>query len=73
MSLSMGPQEQLGPESDRIAVIRKALSSGVTLLDTADMYGPHANHVLIGIYVSRQLISSDSSTRSLMRRLITAV
>lgn len=51
MSLSMGPQEQLGPASDRIAVIHRALSSGVTLLDTADMYGPYANHVLIGIYM----------------------
>lgn len=48
MSLSTGRQEELGPERDRIAVIQKALSSGITLLNTADMYGPYANHILIG-------------------------
>jgi len=51
MSLSKGmyhDADNLGPEEDRIAVIRKALSSGVTLLNTADMYGPYDNHVLIG-------------------------
>ena len=50
MSLSKGfygPDP--GSEADRVAVIRKALSSGVTLLDTADMYGPYENHVLIGM------------------------
>ncbi len=54
MSLSTGRQEELGPERDRIAVIQKALSSGITLLNTADMYGPYANHMLIG------MITSDS-------------
>ena len=51
MSLSKGmyhDADNLGPEEDRIAVIRKALSSGVTLLNTADLYGPYDNHVLIG-------------------------
>lgn len=55
MSLSTGRQEELGPERDRIAVIQKALSSGITLLNTADMYGPYANHILIG------MINSDCS------------
>lgn len=49
MSLSTGRQEELGPERDRIAVIQKALSSGITLVNTADMYGPYANHILIGM------------------------
>jgi len=51
MSLSKGmyhDADNLRPEEDRIAVIRKALSSGVTLLSTADLYGPYDNHVLIG-------------------------
>ncbi len=51
MSLSKGMYHEdsnLGPEEDRIAVIRKALSSGVTLLNTADLYGPYDNHELIG-------------------------
>ena len=51
MSLSKGMYhgvDKLGPEEDRIAVIHKALASGVTLLNTADLYGPYDNHVLIG-------------------------
>jgi len=31
-----------------IAVIHHALDQGVTLLDTADIYGPHTNEVLVG-------------------------
>jgi len=31
-----------------IAVIHAALDHGVTLIDTADMYGPHTNEVLVG-------------------------
>ena len=34
-----GSEGDLPPEADRIAVIQKALSSGVSLLDTADFYG----------------------------------
>ncbi|MEO6518686.1 MAG: aldo/keto reductase [Pseudoxanthomonas sp.] len=37
-----------GDEADGIAVIHRALELGVTLLDTADMYGPHTNEVLVG-------------------------
>lgn len=37
-----------GDETDAIAVIHRALERGVTLLDTADMYGPHTNEVLVG-------------------------
>jgi aryl-alcohol dehydrogenase-like predicted oxidoreductase len=35
-------------ESDSIATIRRALDLGVTLLDTADMYGPFTNERLVG-------------------------
>ncbi len=37
-----------GDDADAIAVIHRALERGVTLLDTADMYGPHTNEVLVG-------------------------
>ncbi|MGI5504644.1 aldo/keto reductase [Lentzea sp. CA-135723] len=37
-----------GDESESIAVIHRALELGVTLLDTADMYGPHVNEELVG-------------------------
>ena len=39
-----------GRESDQdsIAVIHRALELGIDFLDTADMYGPHKNEVLVG-------------------------
>lgn len=48
MSLSNKTTGDLGSEADRVALIQKALATGVTLLNTADMYGPHDNHKLIG-------------------------
>ncbi|KAL3146583.1 hypothetical protein ABBQ32_000822 [Trebouxia sp. C0010 RCD-2024] len=50
MSLTKGfyhDDSTLGPEEPRIDVIRTALSNGVTLLNTADFYGPYDNHKLI--------------------------
>ncbi|RZS36813.1 aryl-alcohol dehydrogenase-like predicted oxidoreductase [Herbihabitans rhizosphaerae] len=35
-------------EPESIATIHRALDLGVTLLDTADMYGPHTNERLVG-------------------------
>jgi len=37
-----------GDEAESIAVIHRALDAGVTLLDTADMYGPFTNELLVG-------------------------
>lgn len=37
-----------GDDAESIAVIHHALERGVTLLDTADMYGPHTNEMLVG-------------------------
>jgi len=35
-------------EGEAIATIHRAIELGVTLLDTADMYGPHTNEQLVG-------------------------
>ncbi|XP_074306865.1 putative aldo-keto reductase 2 isoform X2 [Silene latifolia] len=45
MSAAYGPAK---PEEDMIALIHHAVNSGVTLLDTSDIYGPHTNEILIG-------------------------
>ncbi|KAL0414026.1 UNVERIFIED_CONTAM: Auxin-induced protein [Sesamum radiatum] len=36
------------PEPEMIEVIHHAINSGVTFLDTSDVYGPHTNEILIG-------------------------
>ncbi|KAL3829267.1 hypothetical protein ACJIZ3_018069 [Penstemon smallii] len=36
------------PEPDMIKLIHHAVSSGVTFLDTSDIYGPYTNEILIG-------------------------
>ncbi|XP_054822604.1 probable aldo-keto reductase 2 isoform X3 [Prosopis cineraria] len=36
------------PEPDMIALIQHAVRSGVTFLDTSDVYGPHTNEILLG-------------------------
>ena len=35
-------------DAESVATIHRALDLGVTFLDTADMYGPHENEVLVG-------------------------
>jgi len=35
-------------DAESIATIHRALELGITLLDTADMYGPHTNEELVG-------------------------
>jgi aryl-alcohol dehydrogenase-like predicted oxidoreductase len=46
----MGMSEFYGPgdDAESIATIHRALELGVTLLDTADMYGPFTNEELVG-------------------------
>jgi aryl-alcohol dehydrogenase-like predicted oxidoreductase len=46
----MGMSEFYGPtdEGEAVATVHRALDLGVTLLDTADMYGPFTNEVLVG-------------------------
>jgi len=45
MSAFYGPPK---PEPDMIALIHHAVQSGVTFLDTSDVYGPHTNELLLG-------------------------
>src|ERR671930_1352389 len=46
----MGMSEFYGAadEAEAIATIHRALELGVTMLDTADMYGPFTNELLVG-------------------------
>lgn len=45
MSAFYGPPK---PEDEMIELIRYAIEAGVTFLDTADIYGPHTNEILVG-------------------------
>ncbi|GAB4857321.1 IN2-2 protein [Ancistrocladus abbreviatus] len=45
MSMAYGPPK---PEEDMIKLIHHVINSGVTFLDTSDVYGPHTNEILIG-------------------------
>ncbi|KAK3414628.1 hypothetical protein EUGRSUZ_H00485 [Eucalyptus grandis] len=45
MSSAYGPPK---PDPDMMALIHHAVSSGVTFLDTSDIYGPHTNEILLG-------------------------
>jgi aryl-alcohol dehydrogenase-like predicted oxidoreductase len=43
-----------GDETESLATIHRALDLGVTLLDTADMYGPFTNETLVGAAISNR-------------------
>ena len=46
----MGMSQSYGPtdESESIATIHRAIELGVTLFDTAEVYGPFTNEELLG-------------------------
>jgi aryl-alcohol dehydrogenase-like predicted oxidoreductase len=45
MSAFYGPTK---PEEEMIELIHFAVKSGVTFIDTSDIYGPHTNEILVG-------------------------
>jgi aryl-alcohol dehydrogenase-like predicted oxidoreductase len=45
MSYAYGPA---GDEQEMIALVRAAVERGVTFFDTAEIYGPHTNEILLG-------------------------
>jgi len=57
----MGMSEFYGnaDEADGIATIHRALDLGVTLLDTADMYGPFTNERLVGKAISTSAVRRE--------------
>ncbi len=61
----MGMSEFYGPgdEAESIATIHRALDLGVTLLDTADIYGPFTNEVLVGKAVRGRRESAVLATK----------
>lgn len=61
MSAFYGPPK---PDADMIALIHHAVNSGVTFLDTSDMYGPYTNEILLG------KVPLPSSPRSILYAFI---
>ena len=57
MSAFYGPPKS---ESDMIALIHHAVNTGVTFLDTSDVYGPHTNELLLGKVCSSFISLSHS-------------
>jgi aryl-alcohol dehydrogenase-like predicted oxidoreductase len=64
MSQSYGP----GDEAESIATIHQALDSGITLLDTADVYGAGANEELVGRAIAGRRDELVLATKFSMKR-----
>jgi aryl-alcohol dehydrogenase-like predicted oxidoreductase len=54
MGMTWGYGADQSDADEAIATIHRALDIGVTLLDTADMYGPHTNEELVGRAIAGQ-------------------
>ena len=59
MSFGYGPVD----EDDAFATLRRALELGITLFDTADMYGPFSNERLVGRAIGRDRDSVAISSK----------
>lgn len=64
MSMAYGP----GDDQESTATIHRALEIGVTLLDTAEMYGPHTNERLVGKAIEDRRDSAQVATKFGIRR-----
>ncbi|KAK6146277.1 hypothetical protein DH2020_020146 [Rehmannia glutinosa] len=54
MSAFYGPPK---PEPDMINLIHHSINSGITFLDTSDVYGPHTNEILLAkVSITSQLV-----------------
>ncbi|KMZ64031.1 putative aldo-keto reductase 2 [Zostera marina] len=52
MSFLYGPAK---PEIEMVELIHYAISNGITLLDTSDVYGPHTNELLLGKALTEEI------------------
>ena len=52
MSAFYGPPK---PDEDMISLIHHAIHTGVTFLDTSDVYGPFTNEILLGKVLIKML------------------
>ncbi|GGY05818.1 aldo/keto reductase [Streptomyces anandii] len=62
MSWAYSTSRQRGPESLR--AVHRALDAGCTLLDTADMYGPFTNELLLGRVLKERRSDAFVSTKA---------
>jgi aryl-alcohol dehydrogenase-like predicted oxidoreductase len=56
-------------ERESVATIHRAAELGVTFLDTAEMYGPHANEELVGAAVAGRRDDYEIATKFGVRRV----
>lgn len=62
----MGLNHHRGPAKDRremISVIHSAIDSGITMLDTAEVYGPYTNEELVGEALAGQRSKVQIATK----------
>lgn len=59
MSAFYGPPK---PDDEMIKLIHHSINSGITFLDTSDIYGPYTNEILIGkVRYVTNLVSSEKN------------
>jgi aryl-alcohol dehydrogenase-like predicted oxidoreductase len=56
-------------EQESVAAIHRAAELGVTFLDTAEMYGPHANEELVGAAIAGRRDDYEIATKFGVRRV----
>jgi len=56
-------------ENESVATIHRASELGVTFLDTAEMYGPHANEELLGRAIAGRRDDYEIATKFGVRRV----